>query len=79
MMFVSKWLREIDNVTKMMQFCCWTSHEMIHDDTDLWWHLVLVNSLRTKQRRKARMLKRTQMLAMEEGYSKEVPLGGGSE
>ena len=39
----------------------------------------MVNSLRTKQRRKARMLKRTQMLAMEEGYSKEVPLGGGSE
>ena len=52
---------------------------MIHDDTDLWWHLVLVNSLRTKQRRKARMLKRTQMLAMEEGYSKEGRGGGGSE
>ena len=52
---------------------------MIYDDTDLWWHLVLVNSLRTKQRRKARMLKRTQMLAMEEGYSKEGRGGGGSE
>ena len=39
----------------------------------------MVKSLRTKQRRKARMLKRTQMLAMEEGYSKERRGGGGSE